>query len=172
MYQKGPMCSSNNKRNNGRTLTNDIKKAYDKHQSKKSKPKTTRKKIQSQQRVHLIFFVDTFDMQAIQQTPSSLVSQLYYMILSNCYDLSIYNLANTKAACYLCSEVDAHKGSCEIGTCLCIFYPCHVLPPMLYFVLMPVLDNTAISVLIRVCCMKLILTNKSTLSITNSSFTN
>ena len=63
-------------------------------------------------------FVGTFDLQAVLQTPCSLVSQLYYMRKLNCYSLSIYNLASTHATCYLWSEVDAQRGSCEIGTCL------------------------------------------------------
>lgn len=36
----------------------------------------------------------------------------------NCYYLPIYNLVSTHATCYLCSEVDAQRISCEIGTCL------------------------------------------------------
>ena len=31
---------------------------------------------------------------------------------------SVYNLASKHATCYLWSEVDAKRGSCEIGTCL------------------------------------------------------
>ena len=36
----------------------------------------------------------------------------------SCYNLSIYNPANNSATCYIWSEVDAQRGSCEIGTCL------------------------------------------------------
>jgi hypothetical protein len=62
--------------------------------------------------------VATFDLQAVLQTPCTLVSQIYYMRNLSCYNLSIYNLASKHATCYLWTAVDAKRGSCEIGTCL------------------------------------------------------
>lgn len=63
-------------------------------------------------------FVATFDLQAVIQTPCSLVSQIYYMRKLNCYNLSIYNLATQNVTCYLWSEIDTNRGACEIATCL------------------------------------------------------
>ena len=79
------------------------------------KPEKKRRKIKDMAISSPELFVGTFDLQAVLQTPCSLVSQLYYMIKLNCYNLSIYNLASTHATCYLWSEVDAQRGSCEIG---------------------------------------------------------
>ncbi|XP_076090122.1 uncharacterized protein LOC143062260 [Mytilus galloprovincialis] len=112
------VCTIYHQRNNERTLTNDIKKAYDKHQERKIKAREEKKKDKESAKSSPELFVGTFDLQAVLQTPCSLVSQLYYMRKLNCYNLSIYNLANYKATCYLWSEVDAQRGSCEIGTCL------------------------------------------------------
>ncbi|CAC5380535.1 unnamed protein product [Mytilus coruscus] len=89
------------------TLTNDIKKAYDKHQARKIKAREEKKKDKELAKSSPEFFVGTFDLQAVLQTPCSLVSQM-------CYNLSIYNLANNKATFDLWSEVDAQRGSCEI----------------------------------------------------------
>ncbi|CAG2249149.1 unnamed protein product [Mytilus edulis] len=47
------VCTIYHQRNNERTLTNDTKKAYDKHQERKIKAREEKKKIKSQQRVHL-----------------------------------------------------------------------------------------------------------------------
>ena len=65
--------------------------------------------------------VATFDLQAVLQTPCSLVSQIYYMRKLNCYNLSVYNLGNKDATCYLWSEIDANRGACEIGSCLYLY---------------------------------------------------
>ncbi|CAC5401173.1 unnamed protein product [Mytilus coruscus] len=112
------VCTSYHQRNIEGTLTNDIKKAYNKHQARKIKAREEKKKDKELAKSSPELFVGTFDPQAVLQTPCSLVSQKFYMRKLNCYNLSIYNLANNKATFYLWSEVDAQRGSCEIGTCL------------------------------------------------------
>jgi hypothetical protein len=98
----------------------EMKDEYEKHQSRKIKARGEKKKDKEMAISSPDFFFGTFDLQAVLQTPCSLVSQLYYIRKLNCYNLSIYNLASTHATCYLWSEVYAQRGSCEIGTCICL----------------------------------------------------
>ena len=63
-------------------------------------------------------YVATFDLQAVLSTPCSLVSQIYYMRKLNSYNFTFYNLVNKSGTCYLWSEVDAKRGSCEIASCI------------------------------------------------------
>ena len=100
------------------TLTKEMKDEYEKHQSRKITAREEKKKDKEMAISSPELFVGTLDLQAVLQTPCSLVNQLYYMRKLNCYNLSIYNLASTHVTCYLWSEVDAQMGSCEIGTCL------------------------------------------------------
>ncbi|KAK3092951.1 hypothetical protein FSP39_009293 [Pinctada imbricata] len=65
---------------------------------------------QSQEMIHLL--------QHLISKLFSLVSRLFYTRKLSCYNLSIYNLNSSNATCYLWSEVEAKRGSCEIGTCL------------------------------------------------------
>ena len=59
-----------------------------------------------------------FDIQSVLYTPCTLVSLMYYMRKLCCYNLSVYNLSNQSGTCYLWSEVEAGRGSCEVVTCL------------------------------------------------------
>ena len=93
----------------------EMKDEYEKHQSRKIKAREEKKKDKEMAISSPDFFFGTLDLQAVLQTPCSLVSQLYYIRKLNCYNLSIYNLASTHT-CYLWSEVDTQRGSCEIGT--------------------------------------------------------
>lgn len=100
------------------TLTPQVKEAFSKHQERKIKAREEKREDKEKAKNSKELFVATFDLQAVLQTPCSLVSQLYYMRKLSCYNLSIYNLANNNATCYLWSEIDAQRGSCEIATCL------------------------------------------------------
>ncbi|CAC5382510.1 unnamed protein product [Mytilus coruscus] len=100
------------------TLTPEKKYIYDKHITKKIRARQEKKADKDHAKENLDTMVATFDLQAVLQIPCSLVSQIYYMRKLNSYNLSIYNLASKHATCYLWSEVDAKRGSCEIGTCL------------------------------------------------------
>jgi hypothetical protein len=83
------------------TLAMEMKDEYEKQQSRKIKDRGEKKKDKEMAISSPDLFFGTFDLQAVLQTPCSLVSQLYYMRKLNCYNLSIYNLASTHATCYL-----------------------------------------------------------------------
>ena len=99
-------------------LTPVLKQEYENHQERKVKAREEKKRDKELAKSSNDIFVATFDLHAVLATPCSLVSQLYYMRKLSCYNLSIYNLASNNATCYMWSEVDAQRGSCEIGTCL------------------------------------------------------
>lgn len=62
--------------------------------------------------------VATFDLQSVLYTPCTLVSLMYYMRKLCCYNLSVYNLSNQAGTCYVWSETEGGRGSCEVATCL------------------------------------------------------
>ena len=84
----------------------------------KMRAREEKKKDKEHAKIWKDTFVATFDLQAVLQTPCSIVSQIYYMHTLNCYNLSIYNLGSQSATCYIWSEVDAKRGACEIGSVL------------------------------------------------------
>ncbi|CAC5362185.1 unnamed protein product [Mytilus coruscus] len=112
------ICVNYQKETSIGTLTPEKKYIYDKHITEKIRARQEKKADKDHAKENLDTMVATFDLQAVLQIPCSLVSQIYYMRKLNSYNLSIYNLASKHATCYLWSEVDAKRGSCEIGTCL------------------------------------------------------
>ncbi|CAC5414853.1 unnamed protein product [Mytilus coruscus] len=100
------------------SISEDEKKRYYEHQQMKMRAREEKKKDKDKSKTTNDTFVATFDLQAVLQTPCSLVSQIYYMRKLNCYNLSIYNLGTKNATCYLWSEVEEKRGACEITTCL------------------------------------------------------
>lgn len=112
------VCINYHRSKNDGTLTAETKDEYDEHQQRKVRAREEKRKDKHIGQNSPEHFVCTFDLQAVLQTPCSLVSQLYYTRKLSCYNLSVYNLANNNATCYLWTEVDAQRGSCEIATCL------------------------------------------------------
>nr|XP_022903935.1 uncharacterized protein LOC111416199 [Onthophagus taurus]XP_022910560.1 uncharacterized protein LOC111421623 [Onthophagus taurus] len=78
------------------------------------------KDLDKQRAIHDKTFVSvSFDLQSVLQIPCSDVSPLYYSRKLCAYNLAIYEAAPpNKGYCYLWSEVDGQRGSCEIGTAL------------------------------------------------------
>lgn len=65
------------------------------------------------------FLTATFDLQSVLQVPSSDVSPMYYSRKLCVYNLCVYeNVEPNKAFCFLWSEVNGRRGSCEIGSAL------------------------------------------------------
>lgn len=112
------LCISYHQAKDEGNLTPVLKEEYENHQERKVKAREEKKRDKELAKSSNDIFVATFDLQAVLTTPCSLVSQLYYMRKLSCYNLSTYNLASNNATCYIWSEVDAQRGSCEIGTCL------------------------------------------------------
>jgi hypothetical protein len=99
-------------------VTQDIQEAFDKHQKRKLRAREEKENDKLAAKGATNLHVATFDLQAVLYTPCTLVSQICYARKLNCYNLTCYNLSSKSGTCFLWSEVDAKKGSCEIGTCL------------------------------------------------------
>ncbi|KAK3107527.1 hypothetical protein FSP39_016707 [Pinctada imbricata] len=112
------LCVSYHTAVHNKTASEKEKEDYEKHQDRKKRAREEKQKDKDIAKSRDDTFVATFDLQAVLSTPCSLVSQLYYTRKLSCYNLSIYNLSSSNATCYLWSEVEAKRGSCEIGTCL------------------------------------------------------
>ncbi|XP_062577208.1 uncharacterized protein LOC134239069 [Saccostrea cucullata] len=112
------LCVNYHKSVSSNTTTEKEKENFEKHQERKKRAREEKQKDKTTAKSRNDTFAATFDLQAVLHTPCSLVSQLYYTRKLSCYNLSIYNLGSSNATCYLWSEVEAKRGSCEIGTCL------------------------------------------------------
>ena len=60
----------------------------------------------------------TFDLQAVLYTPCSNVSKVFYKRKLNCYNFTVFSLADKCGACYIWDETNGQRGSSEIGSCL------------------------------------------------------
>ena len=47
-----------------------------------------------------------------------MVSLMFYMRKFCCYNFTVFYLANLTGTCYLWTEVEGTRGSCEVATCL------------------------------------------------------
>ena len=95
-----------------------MKEEYDTHQARKVRSRLEKETDKEKAKSSTNMFVATFDLQSVLYTPCTLVSLMYYMRKLCCYNLSVYNLSNQSGTCYLWSEVEAGRGSCEVATCL------------------------------------------------------
>ena len=87
------ICVNYNRVVSDRSITQDEKIKYNKHQQMKMRARKEKKKDKEHAKISNDTFVATFDLQAVLHTPRSIVSQIYYMRKLNCYNLSIYNLS-------------------------------------------------------------------------------
>ena len=99
-------------------LTEEMKAKFKAHQDRKLRARQEKDKDKTAAKSSNTTYTATFDLQSVLYTPCSMVSLMYYMRKLCCYNLSVYGLGNNRGACYVWSEVDAKRGSCEIATCL------------------------------------------------------
>ena len=100
------------------TVTEAMKTEYEKHQARKVRARKEKDEDKTTSKNTKNMFVCTFDLQSVLYTPCSLVSVMYYMRKLCCYNLSVYNLGTQAGTCYVWSETEAGRGSCEVATCL------------------------------------------------------
>ena len=92
------ICVSYNRGVSDGSITENEKIKYNEHQQMKMRAREEKKKDKEHAKISKDIFKATSDLQAVLQTPCSIVSQIYYMRKLNCYNLSIYNLGSE---CYL-----------------------------------------------------------------------
>lgn len=96
-----------------------MKKIYTEHIQRKNKCNAEKAKDKERANDDCNFISVSFDLQAILQIPHCNVSLLYYSRKLCVYNLTIYEAGlPNNAFCFLWSELNGKKGSCEIGTIL------------------------------------------------------
>lgn len=106
-----------------RTLTGKAKEAFkdehQKHLERKERAQIQKSNDKTRATEDLTFVSATFDLQSVLQIPSSAASLLYYSRKLCVYNLCIYEASPpNNAFCLSWSELDARRGSSEIGTCV------------------------------------------------------
>ncbi|MEW8545290.1 MAG: hypothetical protein AB2693_17345 [Candidatus Thiodiazotropha sp.] len=109
---------SPSRKREGLLLTLEMTNEYEAHQTRKARARLEKEADKEKAKSSTNMFVATFDRQSVLYTSCTLVSLMYYMRKLCCNNLSVYNLSNQSGTCYLWSEFEAGRGSCEVATCL------------------------------------------------------
>lgn len=96
-----------------------LEENYQQHQLRKTESMAAKNADKQRSGIDKSYKSVTFDLQKVLQIPSSEVSLMYYLRKLNMYNLTIYesSLPND-AFCYVWTEINGKRGSCEIGSCL------------------------------------------------------
>ncbi|XP_070182460.1 uncharacterized protein [Littorina saxatilis] len=99
-------------------LTPELEQEYKEHIERKQEARLEKEidKKAAQERDDT--YAATFDMQAVLPIPSDPTSITYYKRKLSMYNLSVFSLGDKAASCYMWTEVEGHRGSNEVGTCL------------------------------------------------------
>ena len=95
-----------------------LKKDQDDHVHNKIKAREEKEKDKQRASKDDSFQSFTFDLQQVLSTPSCNASLLFYKRKLSTYNFTLYNQGNGDGHCFLWSEIDGGRGSCEIGSCL------------------------------------------------------
>lgn len=100
------------------SATEELKQQYAIHQARKNTAREEKERDKQLAKAHTNIYAATFDLQAVLYTPCSMVSLMYYMRKFCCYNFTVFSLANLTGTCYVWTEVEGKRGSCEVATCL------------------------------------------------------
>lgn len=95
-----------------------IEETHKSHLRRKENSREQKSNDKTRAKTDKSVYAATFDLQAVLNTPCTMVGVLYYKRKLSCYNLSFYSLGDENGTCYLWDESQAGRGSCEIGTCL------------------------------------------------------
>ena len=112
------ICTRYNQSISEGSVTDEMRTEYEKHQNRKVRARQEKDNDKDTAKTSTNTFVATFDLQSVLYTPCTLVSLMYYMRKLCCYNLSVYNVSSQAGTCYVWSETDGGRGSCEVATCL------------------------------------------------------
>ena len=112
------LCTKYNRSVADGSITQELTEQYEKHQARKETARKEKERDKQLAKMHSNIYAATFDLQAVLYTPCSLVSLMYYMRKFCYYNFTIFSLATLSGSCYVWTEVEAKRGSCEIATCL------------------------------------------------------
>lgn len=101
------------------TLGNDEMAKYEAHIKRKQEAYKAKASDKLRAETDSSFLSASFDLQSVLQVPSSNASPMYYSRKICVYNLAIYEAASPNTGyCFLWSEINGKRGSCEIGTAL------------------------------------------------------
>ena len=100
------------------SATDELQQQYAIHQARKTTAREEKERDKQLAKANTNIYAATFDLQAVLYTPCSMVSLMYYMRKFCCYNFTVFSLANMTGTCYLWTEVEGKRGSCEVATCL------------------------------------------------------
>ena len=111
------VCNKYNEKTKTNTVTEEDKDNYQSHIQRKENARILKKQQDKQlAKSNKSIYVATFDLEAVLSTPCSTVSQVYYKRKLNCYNLTLFSLADKHGTCYIWDETHGQRGSSEIGT--------------------------------------------------------
>ena len=96
-----------------------IQEEYDSHLKRKEKVRALKNDIKKRLSEDNSCAAVTFDLQQVLMAPKLNVSSVYYKRKLSTYNLTIYNLKDGSANCYMWHEGTAGRGSNEIASCVC-----------------------------------------------------
>jgi hypothetical protein len=97
----------------------DLEHEYNEHRRRHSEAQEEKRRDKERANTDNTFMSVTFDLQSVLQLPSCDVSLAYYKRKLNAFNFTIYEAsAPNNGLCFFWTEIDGHRGSSEIGTCL------------------------------------------------------
>lgn len=103
------------------SLSDEFKQQYQDHINRKIRAREEKQFDKDFAKKNPKYHTVTFDLQSVLQIPCSNVSQVYYKRKLNCYNLSVYSLADTKATCFMWNETEGNRGANEIATSILLY---------------------------------------------------
>lgn len=98
--------------------TEDLEKSHNCHIVEKNKARLFKQKMKEESKQDATTSAIAFDYQKTLLTPSGEVSSFYYSLRLKTYNFTLTQLATGAHACYVYTEEDAKKGSCEVASFL------------------------------------------------------
>lgn len=98
------------------TKKTELKEIFEKHVSEKKKVREIKEECKQKASKDETVLSATFDLQQVLYLPISNESALFYKRRLSNYNLTFYNLADTKCHCFVWNESQSKRGSSEIST--------------------------------------------------------
>ena len=104
--------------NTSSELKKKLETEHQKHLKNKEIARKEKDQDKSKAAIDPAFRSFTFDLQQVLSTPASNTSVLFYKRKLSSHNFTVYNQQSGEGTCFMWSEVNGRRGSCEIGTCL------------------------------------------------------
>lgn len=111
-------CNTYQEKEHTGVVSEEDKINYAEHLKRKDEARSEKEKDKEASKQEKSIYTATFDLQAVLYTLCSNVSKAFYKRKLNCYNLTIFSLADKSGSCYIWDETNGQRGSSEIGSCL------------------------------------------------------